>query len=230
MRRPSRQTMILGAAAVLWVGCSAFFVGRLSTLDALVRSQPSAVQVQALQAQLQTVETELERVRPLNDVLKEDFQRTEQSILKRLTVLETTADTVESLTSGLAAIATQVKHTEAAMLVLKATLEKCSSGCSLASDSAAVSGASAAPAPRAKAQPQKPAPRKPTRPPFTLVGLESRASELFLAVAPTGQYLLKDVHLLRPGMQFQGWSLSALDVAQARWVRPDGTVTSTSAP
>ena len=52
-------------------------------------------------------------------------------------------------------------------------------------------------------------------PPFQVMGIESRGSERFLAIAPIGSTRLDDVQLIRPGDTQQAWHLDTLDEANA---------------
>jgi hypothetical protein len=60
-------------------------------------------------------------------------------------------------------------------------------------------------------------------PPFTVIGLEWRGGESFLAVSPLHAARLADVSLLRAGDALQGWRLSAIEPGQARFALPNGS-------
>ncbi|WP_416769061.1 hypothetical protein ACMGT0_17365 [Pseudomonas sp. RHF3.3-3] len=227
MKRPSRSALVQGATVLLVVGCAVFFADRLSTLSDAMQARQTAERIHSLQQQLQRIDHELEGMQPFKGVLKEDFQHAQQSLLKRLGALETTTRTVDSLAADLTAMSTRLQHSEGTLLMLQATVEKCSSTCPATPTAAAAPpGASTRP----KARKTNPVSAKPSPPPFTLLGLESRAGETFLAVLPQGLQRLGDVHLLRPGMLFQGWRLTALDSGKAHWVKPDGSATAVSIP
>ncbi len=81
----------------------------------------------------------------------------------------------------------------------------------------------------AAAKPKQPAPAKPAPliPPFSVLSIESRGEERFLAVAPLGSHRLSDVRLLRRGEQFGAWHLKTLGTHSATFAvaaRPDQTV------
>ncbi|SDT23303.1 hypothetical protein SAMN05216598_4553 [Pseudomonas asplenii] len=225
MKRPSRLVLIQGAAVLLLVGCAVLFATKLATLSQAVQSRHCAEQIQRLQQQLQRLDHELEGLQPFPGVLKEDYQHAQQSALQRLAALETSARAVDSVASNVTTINTQVQDLEATLLTLKAAGEKCPLACAATTEPART------PAPSSrKTRAKSPALRQPGPPPFTLIGLESRAGESFLAVIPQGLQRLAEVHLLRPGMRLQGWQLTALDSTKAAWLKPDGAVATLSIP
>ncbi|CAN7450045.1 chemotaxis protein [Pseudomonas sp. LjRoot277] len=78
-------------------------------------------------------------------------------------------------------------------------------------------------------KPKKTARPKPTRlsPPFSVLGVESRGGERFLAVAPPDSRSLTDVRLLHSGEQFGDWRLKVLEPNSAIFAvaaQPDQTV------
>ena len=48
-------------------------------------------------------------------------------------------------------------------------------------------------------------------PPFTVLGVELRGGEPFLALAPAHAHALSETQLLRPGETYEDWTLEALD-------------------
>ncbi|WP_393922797.1 chemotaxis protein [Pseudomonas fluorescens] len=78
-------------------------------------------------------------------------------------------------------------------------------------------------------KPKKTAPPKPVplSPPFSVLGVESRGGERFLAVAPHDSSSLIDVRLLHAGEQFGSWHLKVLEPHSAIFsvvAQPDQTV------
>ena len=78
-------------------------------------------------------------------------------------------------------------------------------------------------------KPKKTAPPKPVplSPPFSVLGVESRGGERFLAVAPHDSSSLIDVRLLHAGEQFGAWHLKVLEPNSAIFAvaaQPDQTV------
>lgn len=78
-------------------------------------------------------------------------------------------------------------------------------------------------------KPKKTAPPKPVplSPPFSVLGVESRGGERFLAVAPHDSSSLIDVRLLHTGEQFGAWHLKVLEPHSAIFsvdAQPDQTV------
>ncbi|WP_426139222.1 hypothetical protein [Pseudomonas sp. DWP3-1-2] len=62
----------------------------------------------------------------------------------------------------------------------------------------------------------------PLAPPFTIIGLEHRGGESFLAVSPLQNAQLQDIQLLRPNESRDGWLLKALTPDSASFRLPDG--------
>ncbi|POA87678.1 hypothetical protein C1882_05025 [Pseudomonas sp. FW305-E2] len=56
---------------------------------------------------------------------------------------------------------------------------------------------------------------KALRPPFTLLGIETRGTVRFVAAQPAGAHALSTVHLLQPGDSLNGWQLRAIREGQA---------------
>ena len=78
-------------------------------------------------------------------------------------------------------------------------------------------------------KPKKTAPPKPVplSPPFSVLGVESRGGERFLAVAPHDSSSLMDVRLLHSGEQLGAWHLKVLEPNSAIFAvaaQPDQTV------
>lgn len=69
-----------------------------------------------------------------------------------------------------------------------------------------------APARRPPAEPPKP---RIVEPPFRPLGIELRAGERFLSIAPVDPRSLAEVRLLRPGETDGGWRLESLDAGTA---------------
>jgi len=65
---------------------------------------------------------------------------------------------------------------------------------------------------------------KPSRPPvpFSVLGIEHRGGESFLAVSPLQNTQLQDVQLLRPGESRAGWQLRSLTSTKAQFALPNG--------
>lgn len=85
------------------------------------------------------------------------------------------------------------------------------------------------PPPPSTGKPKKAAPSKltPLSPPFSVLGVESRGGEQFLAIAPHDSRFLVDVRLLHSGEQAGNWRLKALEPTSAIFavtMHPDQTV------
>lgn len=56
------------------------------------------------------------------------------------------------------------------------------------------------------------------QPPFQIIGVESRGSQRFLAIAPLGNIRLDDIQFIRPGDIQQTWRFDALDESSAHFI------------
>jgi hypothetical protein len=63
---------------------------------------------------------------------------------------------------------------------------------------------------------------KPAVPPFRLIGVESRAGELFAAILPAGVSALVQARLLRVGDQADDWRLEVLEASAATFLHAGG--------
>jgi len=222
MKRPALFSAIQGVTLILLAGTAVYLGSKLSTLSNAVESMPSHEGLESIQLHLKRVDTELDGLQSC--VTEADFQVAQKTLLQRLETLA--ADRSQAtVISGLAALTTQVENTESTLLVLKAAVE------TRPSPATAPVPSSAAALRPSSTSPKAVHPRKANvRPPFTLVGLESRGGELFLAVALTGVRRLEEIELLRPGRVFLGWRLESLEPGKARWIRPDGGSLTVSIP
>ncbi|WP_248800910.1 hypothetical protein [Pseudomonas sp. MWU13-2105] len=220
MKRPTLFSIIWGATLILLAGTTVYLGSKLSTLSSAVKSMPSHEGLESIQLHLKKVDTELEGLQSLSCVTEADFQAAQKSVLQRLEALAAERS-VETVVSGLTALTTQVESTEGALLALKAAVEAPSSPITTPPPSSAAERGSSSTAPKVS-RPRKTGTSKSVRLPFTLVGLESRGGELFLAVALTGVRRLEDIELLRPGRVFLGWRVEAFEPGKSRWIRPDG--------
>ncbi|NWE28082.1 hypothetical protein [Pseudomonas gingeri] len=228
MERPCRNTLVQGATLVLLAGIALYLGGKLSTLSTEVHSRPSADHLENLQQQLQKADAELETLQHSSAALQAEFRRSEQGIFKRFAALETSSRSVDTLASGLAALGARVENSEGTLLTFKARLENRNAAADPAIATASMAPSGAGPGSTSKVKVQAKKHSAAAQPPFTVMGLESRAGESFLAVASTAQPRLADIELLRPGMTFSGWRLNALESGKAQWARPDGTSLSVS--
>lgn len=222
MKRPALFSAIQGVTLILLAGTAVYLGSKLSTLSNAVESMPSHEGLESIQLHLKRVDTELDGLQSC--VTEADFQVAQKTLLQRLETLA--ADRSQAtVISGLAALTTQVEYAEGALLALKATVASPPSPATVSAPSSAAARGSSSTVPKAVR------PRKTNvQPPFTVVDLESRGGELFLAVALAGVRRLDDVELLRPGRVFLGWRLDALEPGKARWIRPDGGSLTVSIP
>ena len=133
-------------------------------------------------------------------------------------MLDQWAQEIQELRDGLAARATQADLT-----VLRARLEQ------VEQQLLELKSQPSTPPPIPSAtKPKKAHPKPvPLSPPFSVLGVESRGGERFLAVAPPDSRSLTDVRLLHSGEQLGAWHLKVLEPNSAIFAvaaQPDQTV------
>lgn len=143
-------------------------------------------QIHALVGQLTTLEQRMDNPPPAF-VSQSDFSTVHQQLDARLTRLE--QPTPETTSVALEALQKQVQQ-------LEARLEKLT----------------LPPAGAPVAQPVKP---EITQSPFSVIGVELRGGERFLAISPSKTAALSEVRLLRPGDSQANWQLIAIEAKTA---------------
>jgi hypothetical protein len=134
-------------------------------------------------------------------------------------MLDQWAQEIQELRDGLAARATQADLT-----ALRARLEHVEQQLlDLRTQPSPPSPTPSATKPKKTARPKP----LPLSPPFSVLGVESRGGERFLAVAPHDSRSLRDVQLLHSGEQLGAWHLKVLEPNSAIFAvaaQPDQTV------
>lgn len=220
MKASTFQTLIVGVLCLAIAGLSGELYRQYQRL-----SEPQSTTTQRLQT-LDTLQRDVS-----------ELQGTQEKLQLALTDLKLAVDTGEQqantldprldqwmqefqeLREGLAA-----RATEADMTALRARLEQTEQrfmDLKLRSPTP--------PATSSTAKPKKTARRQPTplSPPFSVLAVESRAGERFLATAPQGSRSLADIRLLHSGEQIGAWRLKALEPSAALFAvtgQPDQTV------
>jgi gas vesicle protein len=216
MKASTFQTLIVGGLCLAIAGLSGGLyhqdqhlnelqstsTQRLQTLDTLQRDSTA---LQDTQEKLQNA---------LND-LKQAVDTREQQANTLDPLLDQWAQEIQELREGLAA-----RVTEADMTALRARLEQAEQRLL---DLKPWSPTPSAAKPKKIARPQP----VPLSPPFSVLAVESRAGERFLATAPQGSRSLADIRLLHSGEQIGAWRLKALEPRAALFAvtdQPDQTV------
>ncbi|MNR18480.1 hypothetical protein D3C85_1352120 [compost metagenome] len=134
-------------------------------------------------------------------------------------MLDQWAQEIQELRDGLAA-----RATAADMTALRARLEQAEQQLlELKTQPSPPPPTPSAPKPKQSARPKS----VPLSPPFSVLGVESRGGERFLAVVPHDSRSLRDVRLLHSGEVFGAWHLKVLEPNAAIFAvaaQPDQTV------
>ncbi|ANI53760.1 hypothetical protein [Pseudomonas sp. DR 5-09] len=179
---------------------------RLKTLDTLQRDLSALKDAQEklqyalkdLKQMVDTGEQQANTLDPMLDQWAQEIQEMRDGLADRATVKDLTT------------LSGRFEHVEQQLLELKTQLTL--------------------PPPTSSAnKPKKTARPKPVplSPPFSVLGVESRGGERFLAVAPHDSSSLIDVRLLHAGEQFGAWHLKVLEPHSAIFsvaAQPDQTV------
>ena len=220
MRASTFQTLIIGLLCLAVAGLSGGLYNQyqrvaelqstntqhLQTLDTLQHDSNALKDAQEklqyalkdLKQMVDTGEQQANTLDPMLDQWAQEIQEMRDGLAERATVKDLTA------------LSGRFEHVEQQLLELKTQ--------------------PSLPPPTSSAnKPKKTAPPKPVplSPPFSVLGVESRGGERFLAVAPHDSSSLIDVRLLHAGEQFGAWHLKVLEPHSAIFsvvAQPDQTV------
>ncbi|TCV62201.1 chemotaxis protein [Pseudomonas fluorescens] len=221
MKASTFQTLIVGGLCLAVAGLSG---GLYNQTQSMTKLQDSGIQYQqtldTLQHDSNALKDTQEKLRYAVKDLRKMVDTGEQQASVLDPMLDQWAQEIQELRDGLA-----TRATEADMTALRARLEQVEQ--KLLDLSSKPSPPP--PPPPSAAKPKKTALPKtvPLSPPFSVLGIESRGGERFLAVTPHDSRTLADVRLLHSGEQTSTWHLKELEPTSAIFkVRghPDQTV------
>ncbi|OPA89664.1 hypothetical protein BFW86_14410 [Pseudomonas fluorescens] len=213
MNRPSLASLQNGALALLSLA-SLYLLIEVAELSAAIEGRPSTDQLQALQLQLDRLDSEVNDPKQPGFVTLEDFEFNQQTLTERLDALDQApehSESIEQLQEDLAALSEDVMSAKTQLLRLETAMENRTAAARKLIEPRLTKPATTLPA------------RKPASLPFNILGVDSRGGEIFLAVAAFDLSHLADVVLMRPSASFMGWRLNALLPDEAHFVRPDGS-------
>ncbi|MFY0750982.1 chemotaxis protein [Pseudomonas sp. NFX5] len=220
MKASAFQTLIIGLLCLAVAGLSSGLYNQYQRVAELQSMNTQYRQtLDTLQRDSSALKDAQEKLQYALKDLKQMVDTGEQQANTLDPMLDQWAQEIQELRDGLAARATQadltalrarVEHVEQQLLELKTQ-------------------PSTPPSTSATAKPKKTARPKPAAllPPFSVLSVESRGGERFLAVAPHDSRSLTDVRLLHSGEQFGAWHLKALVPNSAIFAvtaQPDQTV------
>lgn len=220
MKASTFQTLIIGLLCLAVAGLSG---GLYNQYQRMAELQSTGTQYR------QTLDTLQHDSSALNDAqeklqyalkdLKQMVDTSEQQANTLDPMLDQWAQEIQELRDGLAA-----RATTADMTVLRARLEHVEQQLlELKSQQSTPPSTSSTAKPKKTARPK----HAPLSPPFSVLSVESRGGERFLAVAPHDSRSLIDVRLLHAGEQFGAWHLKVLEPSSAIFAvaaQPDKTV------
>jgi hypothetical protein len=222
MKASTFQTLIVGGLCLAIAGLSGALYRQDQRLSGLQNTTTQRLQtLDTLQRDVSALQDAQEKLQyALNDVkLAVDTGEQQATTLDLDPLLDQWAQELQDLREGLA-----VRATEADMTALRARLEQAEQQLlDLKPPSPTPPATSAASKPKKTARPQP----VPLSPPFSVLAVESRAGERFLATAPQGSRSLADIRLLHSGEQIGAWRLKALEPRTALFAvtdQPDQTV------
>jgi len=220
MKTSTFQTLIVGLLCLAVAGLSGGLYNQYQrTAELQSRDAQYRQTLDTWQHDSSALKNEQERLQYALKDLKQLVDTGEQQANTLDPMLDQWAQEIQELRDGLATRATEADMTE-----LRARLEHVEQRLlELRTQSSPPPPASFTTKPKQKARP-KPAPLSP---PFSVLSVESRGGERFLAVAPSDSRSLMDVRLLHSGEQFGAWYLKVLEPNSAIFAvaaQPDQTV------
>ncbi|WP_223542732.1 chemotaxis protein [Pseudomonas sp. BF-RE-26] len=220
MKASTFQTLIIGLLCLAVAGLSGGLYNRYQRLAELQNTNTQYRQtLDTLQRDSTTLMDTQEKLQYALKDLKQMVDSGKKQANTLDPMLDQWAHEIQELRDGLAA-----RATEAEMTALRARFEHVEQQLvDLKTQPSTPSSTSSEAKPKQAARP-KPAPLSP---PFSVLGVESRGGEHFLAVAPHDSRSLKDVRLLHSGEQLGAWHLKVLEPNSAIFAvaaQPDQTV------
>ena len=220
MKASTFQTVIVGGLCLAIAGLSGELYNQYQRLDELQSTTTQRLQtLDTLRHDLSALQDTQEKLQFAVNDLKQAVDTSAQQANTLDPLLDQWAQEIQELRDGLAA-----RATAADMTALRARLEQVEQ-----QHQEFKTPPSAPPLTPSAAKPKKTARTQPTplSPPFSVLAIESRAGERFLATAPHGSRALAHIRLLHPGEQIGNWRLKALEARSALFAvtdQPDQTV------
>ena len=220
MKTSTFQTLIVGSLCLAVSGLSGGLYNLYQRVTELENANAQRLQtLNTLQRDSSTLLDAQEKLQYALKDLKQMVDTGEQQANTLDPMLDQWAQEIQELRDGLAD-----RATEADMIALRARLEHVEQQLlDLKTQLPLPAPTPSSDKPKKVAR-AKPAPRSP---PFSVLGVESRGGERFLAVSPPDSRWLKDIRLLHNGEQLGAWQLKVLEPNAAIFTvptQPDQTV------
>jgi predicted nucleic acid-binding Zn-ribbon protein len=220
MKASTFQTLIIGLLCLAFTGLSGGLYNQYQRMTELQSTNTQYRQtLDTLQRDSSALKDAQEKLQYALKDLKQMVDTGEQQANTLDPMLDQWAQEIQELRDGLAA-----RATEADLTALRVRLEQVEQRLQdLKTQPSTPPSTSSTAKPKQTARP-KPAPLSP---PFSVLSVESRGGERFLAVAPHDSRSLMDVRLLHSGEQLGAWQLKVLEPNSAIFAvaaQPDQTV------
>ena len=220
MKASTFQTLIVGLLCLAVAGLSGGLYNQYQRMAELQSTNTQYRQtLDTLQRDANALKDAQEKLQYALKDLKQMVDTGEQQANTLDPMLDQWAQEIQELRDGLAA-----RATEADMTALRARLEHVEQQLlELKTQPSPPPPTSSTTKPKKTARPKS----IPLSPPFSVLSVESRGGERFLAVAPPDSRSLMDVRLLHSGEQFGAWHLKVLEPNSAIFAvaaQPDQTV------
>lgn len=220
MKASTFQTIIVGLLCLAVAGLSGVFFNQYQRMAELQSTNTQGLQtLDTLQRDLSALKDAQEKLQYALKDLKQMVDTGEQQANTLDPMLDQWAQEIQELRDGLAARATEADMTE-----LRARIEHVEQQLLDLKPQPALPPPIPSPAKPKKTARPKPAPLPP---PFSVLSVEYRGGERFLAVAPHDSRSLNDIRLLHNGEQLGTWQLKVLQPSAAIFAvtaHPDQTV------
>lgn len=204
MKASTFQTIIVGLLCLAVAGLSGVFFNQYQRMAELQSTNTQHLQtLDTLRRDLSALKDAQEKLQYALKDLKQMVDTGEQQANTLDPMLDQWAQEIQELRDGLAARATEADMTE-----LRARLEHVEQQLlELKTQPSPPPPTSSTTKPKKTARPKSIL----LSPPFSVLSVESRGGERFLAVAPPDSRSLMDVRLLHSGEQFGAWHLKVLE-------------------
>jgi predicted nucleic acid-binding Zn-ribbon protein len=220
MKASTFQTLIVGLLCLALAGLSGGLYNQYQRIAELQSTNTQYLHtLDTLQRDANSLKDAQEKLQYALKDLKQMVDTGEQQANTLDPMLDQWAQEIQELRDGLA-----TRATEADMTALRARLEQVEQRLlDLKTQPSTPAPTSSATKPKKTARPKS----APLSPPFSVLSVESRGGERFLAVAPHASRSLMDVRLLHSGEQLGAWHLKVLEPNSAIFAvtaQPDQTV------
>jgi len=220
MKASTFQTLIVGSLCLAVSGLSGGLYNQYQRVTELQSTDTQYRQtLDTLRRDSNVLKDAQEKLQYALKDLKQMVDSGEQQANTLDTMLDQWAQEIQELCDGLAD-----RATEADMIALRARLEHVEQQLLDLKTQLPLPAPTPSSDKPKKASRPKPAPLSP---PFSVLGVESRGGERFLAVSPPDSRSLKDIRLLHNGEQLGAWQLKVLEPNAAIFTvptQPDQTV------